>query len=387
MLSFTRNLFRHRLNGFVFSRPLVVLQSDDWGRVGIRDREGYECLRSRGLMLGEHAYDLYSLETTDDVTAVAGLLSRHRDSAGRPACMVMNFCMANLDFKAIQSRGFSGIELLPLARGLPGSWSRPGLLEAYRAGIRDGLFYPGIHGLTHFCPTAVEDALQKGGDRAQLLRLLWEAESPYIYWRMPWIGYEHWNPEGSRNGYLRPELQSLQVRKARECFVALFGTEPRSACAPGYYANLDTRRAWLQAGIQVAQNGAAAANGWNAPRIDEFGLLQLYRAIDFEPSQREPEIDKCLQVADSHVARGLPVIISTHSINFHSTLKDFRTRSLAALDSLLQALETKYPDLLYVHDQDLYAIVTEGVFRSRDDRVAVCARRGSAARPAHQGAL
>jgi hypothetical protein len=364
---------------------LVVLQSDDWGRVGIRDREGYEFLQSKGLKLGEHPYDFYSLETADDVSALGALLSRHRDSSSRPACMVMNICMANLDFTAMKASGFSGIDLLPLARGLPGSWSRPGLLEAYRAGIRDGLFYPGVHGLTHFCPIAVESALRKDGEHAQLLQLLWEAETPYIYWRMPWIGYEHWNPEGPRAGYLRPELQELQVRKARECFLALFGAEPVSACAPGYYANHDTRSAWSESGIQIAQNGSA--NGWNAPWIDEIGLLQLYRAMDFEPGQRELEIDKYIQVADSYVARGLPVIISMHSINFHSTLKDFRTRSLEALDSLLQALEAKYPDLLYVHDQDLYAIVTEGAFRSREDRITVNAQRESAVRVAHQGAL
>ena len=36
-----------------FSRPLVLLQSDDWGRVGVRDREGYEQLRASGIHLGK----------------------------------------------------------------------------------------------------------------------------------------------------------------------------------------------------------------------------------------------------------------------------------------------------------------------------------------------
>ena len=53
-----------------FSRPLVLLQSDDWGRVGVRDREGYEQLRSSGIHLGENPYDYYSLETAEDVMAL-----------------------------------------------------------------------------------------------------------------------------------------------------------------------------------------------------------------------------------------------------------------------------------------------------------------------------
>jgi aryl-alcohol dehydrogenase-like predicted oxidoreductase len=61
---------------------------------------------------------------------------------------------------------------------------------------------------------------------------------------------------------------------------------------------------------------------------------------------------------------------------------------LAALDSLLTALESKYPDLLYVHDQDLHAIVTEGAFQGRDTIITVSAmRQDLRARVAHQGAM
>jgi hypothetical protein len=388
LLDFARNLFRQEPEqpGFVFSRPLVVIESDDWGRLGMRDREGYEWLRSRGVKLGEHPYDLYTLETAEDVTAVNSLLSRHRDSSGRPPCMVMSFCTANLDFKTMKAQGYKGIELLPLSEGLPGSWSRPGLLEAYREGIRKGVFYPAMHGLTHFCPIAVESTLAKGGKRADLLRLFWQAETPYIYWRMPWVGYEYWNPEKPRAGFLSANLQRVQISAARECFIALFGTPPVSACAPGYFANRDTRHVWSEMGIRVAQNGTGS--GLSAPYIDGSGVLHLHRTIDLEPSQRDLEIDKYLQIAGNSFARGLPVIISTHSINFHSTLKDFRTPTLAALDSLLTALESKYPDLLYVHDQDLYAIVTEGAFRNHDARIRVSAKRQEwKARAARQGAL
>jgi len=388
LLDFARKLFRQELGppGFIFSRPLVAIQSDDWGRLGLRDREGYEWLRSRGIKLGEHPYDLYSFETADDVATISSLFSRHSDSSGRPPCMVMSFCTANLDFNKMKARGYKGIETIPLSEGLPGSWSRPGLLEAYREGIQRGVFYPAMHGLTHFCPVAVANALEEGGERADLLRLFWEAETPYIYWRMPWVGYEYRNPEKPHAGFLPADVQRVQIGKARECFNALFGTPPVSACAPGYFANHQTHRIWAEMGVRIAQNGAGS--GLSAPHIDDAGILHLYRTIDLEPSQRELEVDKYLQIAGNSFARGLPLIISTHSINFHSTLKDFRTSTLAALDSLLTALELKYPDLLYVHDQDLYAIVTQGAFHSCDTRITVSARRQDLrAQLAHQGAM
>jgi hypothetical protein len=54
---------------------------------------------------------------------------------------------------------------------------------------------------------------------------------------------------------------------------------------------------------------------------------------------------------------------------------------------LLSDLEAKFPELLYVHDQDLYAIVTEGTFRSRHRKVTVAAtQREWKTSIAHQGA-
>jgi hypothetical protein len=375
LLKAVRNLFRRHAEepGLAFSRPLVVLQSDDWGRIGVRDREGYDYLRSHGLRLGERAYDLYSLETADDVAAVAGLLGRHRDSTGRPPCLVMNVCTANLDFAKMRDGGFKSIETLALAKGLPGKWSRPGLLEAYRAGIERGVFYPAMHGTTHCCPVAVENALAEEGPRAEQLRLLWEAETPYIYWRMPWIGYEYWNPEKPHAGFLGAARQSELIRKACKDFSELFGMQPASACAPGYRSNRDTHRVWSEVGVRVAANGSGG--GLQAPHVDEFGILHLHRAIDFEPSHQELDIEKYVQIAGSCFSRGLPAIISIHSINFHSTLKDFRTPSLAALDSLLGALEARYPELLYVNDEDMYGIVTQGAFQNGKTGTAVSAKR------------
>src|SRR2546428_7322889 len=157
MLEFVRRLFARKTEapGLTFSRPLVLLQSDDWGRVGVRDKQGYEWLRSQGLRLGEHPYDLYTLESADDVSALASLLKKHRDSRGRAPCLAMNFCTANLDFESMRAEELKNVKLRPLAQGLPGSWSRPGLLDAYREGIGAGVFWPSLHGLTHFCPAAV----------------------------------------------------------------------------------------------------------------------------------------------------------------------------------------------------------------------------------------
>ena len=358
---------------FRFSRPLVLLQSDDWGRIGVRDREGYEQLRASGIHLGEDPYDYYALETAEDVMALRDLLKLHRDSTGRPACLVMNFLLANLDFKKTADSGFQDIHLLPLSQGLPGDWKRPGLFEAYRQGISDDVFFPALHGLTHFCRPAVQRALAAPGDRNNLLHTLWKAETPYIYWRMPWIGYEYCNPEKPQAGFLDAGTQENLIAEAAREFQKVFSTAPLSACAPGYRANGDTHRAWAQCGVRVAQNGSGGAL---PPHLDEWEMLNLHRTIDVEPFERGLSLEKYMQLAEGCFERGIPAIVSMHSINFHSSLKDFRGPALRVLDEFLSALEARHPNLLYVHDMNVYELVTRGKFKGPRGPVSVEVQQG-----------
>lgn len=362
------------LQGFYFDRPIVVLQSDDWGRVGVRDQQGFEQLRAAGLNLGERPYDFYTLETAEDLNALSNLLKRHRDSTGRPASLVMNFVTANLDFSKMD--GFRQIELLPLADGLPQGWVRPGLFEAYRAGVAAGVFYPAVHGTTHFCRPAVERQLADSGERGRLLRNLWNAGTPYIHWRMPWIGYEYWDPgQSETERFLSAESQTQMIGSAVGYFAKLFSSVPRSACAPGYRADSNTNRAWTQFGIKVAQNGAGVLL---PPHFENDELLQLYRNVLMEPAITENfSLTRCLDAAAHSISLKIPVVVSVHSINFHSSLKEFRSRTLAVLDEFLSALEHTYPDLLYLNDEDVWQVVQTGAYQTDSgiERVTVTKKR------------
>ena len=349
--------------GFHFDRPIVILQSDDWGRVGVRDREGLEELRSAGVALGERPYDFYTLETAQDLEQLRLMLIRHQDSSGRHPSVVMNFILANPDFAKMKEDGFRKIHLLPLCEGLPTGWIRPGLMEAYREGIADGVFQPALHGATHFSRTAVERSATADGERGDLLRKLWQAGTPYIHWRMPWIGYEYWDPEVAEDQrFLTADQQGELIGKTVGFFAKMFSTLPRSACAPGYRANRDTQQAWEQHGIRVAQNGPGT---YLPPHFDGGHVLQLSRTIEFEPAT-DPvfSLELCVQQAVHCFQRGIPAIVSVHSINFHSSVQDFRSGTIKLLEEFLTALESKYTDLLYLHDEDVYQLVHSGSIKT-----------------------
>jgi hypothetical protein len=126
--------------------------------------------------------------------------------------------------------------------------------------------------------------------------------------------------------------------------------------------------AWAECGVRVVHNGRGAPL---RPHLDECQILNLYRTIDIEPSQRELSVEKYVQLAEACFARGVPAIVSVHSINFHSSIKDFRGPTLQILDSFLSALEAKYPNLLYVHDGDVCDLVERGKYRGKHGMVAV----------------
>jgi hypothetical protein len=220
---------------------------------------------------------------------------------------------------------------------------------------------------------AVERCLAERNDRYQLLRTFWEAEVPYIHRRMPWIGYEYWDAEQSpEHRFLAGDCQRNLIREAVALFKQFCSRPPASACAPGYRANDDTHHAWAENGIRISQNGVCKL----APYFDRHGLLQISRTLDFEPATNPTlSLENSLRAVDRAFTSGIPAIVSVHSINFHSSIKNFRERTLRLLDQFLTTLESRYPDLLYIHDGDLWDIVNTGKYQNEQGTVVVTVKQ------------
>ncbi len=162
--------------------------------------------------------------------------------------------------------------------------------------------------------------------------------------------------------------QRATIQQAGEIFRAFFASIPLSACAPGYRANQDTKTAWFEAGVRVVQGGPGERR---APSLDANGMLLTFRNVEMEPATETCQLENIVKQANDCLARGLPAIVSMHSINFHSTIRDFCTPALELLDDFLRALETHWPDLLYVNDGDLWHIATQGFFESEAAKITV----------------
>jgi hypothetical protein len=339
-----------------------MFHSDDWGLVGIRDHESFKRLRHAGLPLGTDPLDYHSCETAADLAALYEVLSSHRDSVGNPPIFVCAFVLANVEFSRVVAGGFRRLDLKPLHEGLPTPWASDDLVDAYRRGVASALIYPALHGVTHFCRPAVEKLVTDPGTRGDLLRLLFREGTPVAYPHTPWVGFE-FKDDGDvlPAAWLPPSMQEQAVAEGVELFQAMFGRRPLSACAPGYQANPATFRAYGRAGIHVVHNGP----GVSAPAsVGRHGLLHLFRNVAFEPAWRADAdtVDRAVQAGQHCVEVGKPIVIYTHSTNYHSSVCNYRERTLEQLDRLLSRLEDTFDDLLYVHDGNLWDLARTGEF-------------------------
>ena len=90
------------------AEPVVVFESDDWG---MRRRACAKWIRPYGVP-SEWADE--ESETPADLDHLYGVLSRHRDAGGRPACFTANFVVANPDFDAIRRDRFERYHDFPI---------------------------------------------------------------------------------------------------------------------------------------------------------------------------------------------------------------------------------------------------------------------------------
>src|SRR5262249_12981890 len=87
-------------------RPVVVIQSDDWGRVGAPSVTVLRALNGLGLNVGRSPWDYYGLESQADLIELGDLLTGVRDRDGRSACFTANFVLANADLRRMRSEGY-----------------------------------------------------------------------------------------------------------------------------------------------------------------------------------------------------------------------------------------------------------------------------------------
>src|SRR5690554_3828925 len=101
----SRNITNAR--GWTTNRKIVVIESDDWGSIRMRDPESFDALLQAGIRVDRSKYDsLDSLEKKEDLELLFDVFGKHKDKHGNPAKFTANMVMNNPDFEKIKTHNF-----------------------------------------------------------------------------------------------------------------------------------------------------------------------------------------------------------------------------------------------------------------------------------------
>ncbi|MBI3675212.1 MAG: hypothetical protein HY243_01165 [Proteobacteria bacterium] len=309
--------------------------------------QALETLKSKGLPVGNSPWDFFGLETENDVLALGDVLSGFHDRDGVSPCFVANFILANADLQRMRNEGFRTLRWIAIKDGFPHPW-KDHLVHVYRRNIERKVFFPALHGFTHFNPVQFVASLSERSPRGDLIRKLVEQDIPYLASLTSEYNFALVSRVGGET-FLSETDQWDWLSKGADLFAETFGGIPQSTCAPGYRANDTTMRLWRKLGIKVAQSVGTGA------LMDEEGLLTLQRNVFFEPvllgfDLVTAALDQAMRAAE----RGFPIVVCSHSINYLTRFSGRASESRLLLGTFVKALLNLYPNLRFATDIDLY---------------------------------
>jgi hypothetical protein len=365
MISRKLKAYYHNLRGWSTSRKILVLESDDWGAIRMRDKEAYKYLLGKGYPIEKGPFEKYDqLESAEDLKALFAVLNSVKDSKGRPAVFTANTVLANPDFEAIRASGFNEYKYELFTNTYARYYGNGDVWDQWLKGIQDNLFWPQYHAREHYnIPVWLERLRQ--GDKSTLDAFDCEMVG------LPSVD----NPTKNDlvvtvNFRNEAELNKIaeSFREGGQLFEKVFGFLSKSFIAPVYTWNDRIEEAVFENGVRYLQGGRVQ----RAPlppdgkirlvkhltgERNSRGQVYLVRNVFFEPStqaDRKAHMEQALTYIKAAFHMRKPAIVSTHRINYMGEMDlDNRARNLELLSELLQRVVKAFPNVEFMTSDQL----------------------------------
>ncbi|HEX7972170.1 MAG TPA: hypothetical protein VF501_08140 [Thiobacillus sp.] len=311
----------------VLRRPVLVIESDDWGAG--------------------------PLAQADALARLSALLQGIRDRNGRSAVMTLGVVLEVPDGTRIAATGCTEYHALPLADA-----RFQDVRAAIRDGVRAGVFAPQLHGQCHYWPAALLAAAQKDVSVRNWLA----APEPALTEALPSHLQSRWVDASILPSRALPN-ESIQQAVAAEAaaYRAVFGRMPQVAVAPTFVWNDAVEAAWAQAGIDVVVTPGQRATCRNAAGVpacvdatimtgerSAAGQTYLLRDVYFEPALGHVP-QRLVDGLKARARQGRACLVETHRFNFLQA----QDASLAALDAGLNAALAACPKMRFLTPLEL----------------------------------
>ena len=314
----------------VLRRPVVALESDDWGPGPTEDADG--------------------------LRELAACAEAHRDEAHRPAAVTLGVVLAVAD-TSVQVGDRECYRRLTL-----GSERFSGIRGAMLDGMQKGVFFLQLHGAEHCWPPALVVAANSDDS----VRLWLSTQGVPRTESLPPFLQSRWTDSSTLPSKPLPDAAiSAAVDDEVNVFASVFGVNPNVVVPPTFVWDERVERAWARRGIRVVitpgcRFEARDASGnlqsptkliRNGDRTASSQIVYLVRDVYFEPSLGH-QAENVLGQIMHRFRLGRPAFVEMHRFNFIDDVKRLRS-SLAELNRLLELALHALPDLRFVAPAEL----------------------------------
>ncbi len=346
----------------------VLFQSDDWGMERMVSKEVYVRLLKSGIPVDKNPYTRFdSFECNKDVSRLADVLSKYKDSRGNSPVFTINNVVGNPDYQKIKESDFQkySYQSIEKTKNLYPDSDR--VLDLFRSGIQHGVFEMAFHGREHLHITNWMKKL---------------AEQNACYMKLFEVGMYSASLFESSN-CTTDNLDAMAIFKREDevnignmiseglkVFEHLWGQKTKSFIAPCYTWDEIVEVYFLMFGVLGIQSGIGQKypiKGTGKKRTirrhsghkNAQGQIYSVRNVSFEPSLSNINdwVNSALWEISNAFKWNVPAVIESHRINYISRISEKNSdNGLKLLTELLNAILKKWPEVIFIPTSEIYNI-------------------------------
>lgn len=359
--------------GWSTKRKIFVIECDDYGSLRTPSLEAYDFLKKNKL-IGDGFHDKYdSIENEEDLKLMFQVLRSHKDLKENHAKVTPFFNTTNPDSKGIINDNFSNYYYLNYQDTL----KSVGICDSavnnlWEEGIKINLFKPQYHGMEHV--------------NVPILKKLLKANNTDLKKSLS-IGFFHPKlKELSQyqslraafffdNNFEKEELKN-RIGEGIDIFKSYFNYSPTVFCPSNGVFHEDFKPSLYEKGVKTIvesgrrryPNGKGGATVIRKYKFGEYskktGLVNYSRNVTFEPTRDgiTKSISKAIDEIKLAFRWNKPAVVATHRTNFSGHLHPInREKGLEALDQLLSTIVKKWPNVEFMHSDELSELIYPAV--------------------------
>ena len=356
------------------TRPVVVIESDDWGSIRMPSTQILDELKAKGYNYADYiGYDLYdTLASNEDLEVLIDTLLSVKGADGQPAKLTMNCVVANPDFDKIRQSGFKEYHYELFIDTLRRYPHHDRSFSLWKEGMKQGVLRPQFHGREHLNAQMWMKLLQKGCkpiidsfDKGVISVIVDMKDDP----RQHSLAAYNLATEDEYAFAKNSVIEGLAI------FEELFGYRSESMIAPNYTWDTAIEEAAFICGVRYIQGGRSQRHsyyvnqngGRNTIRytgqVNNYGQIYTVRNCMFEPSENPRHgVDYCMSQVKKAFSRRQAAIISVHRQNFIGELYPLnRENNIRLFRDLLVCIIAKYPDVVFMSSDEFGRLIESGI--------------------------